>query len=294
MAFAHNGDVRLYYETIGDANAPPVLLLAGAGKQAIDFPDAFCAAITARGFRVIRFDQRDTGLSTNFADFAPDLPGVAEAVAAGRASRLAYAIDDLAQDALAILDDLNIVRAHLFGRSLGSLAAQVLALGHPDRVLSLTLAMAFSRAIGGHMPAERLAKLGSERFADADAFAARQVETARALGNADYLDEAMVRDAALAAFARGVPHGSIARHFAVGLTAPDLRPRLAALYLPVQVIHGPLDKVIPLDMARETAAAIPNARLTILDDMAHEGPPQLWDRWIDLFAANAGQITENT
>ena len=294
MAFAQNGDVRLYYETIGNADAPPVLLLAGAGKQAIDFPDAFCTAIATRGFRVIRFDQRDTGLSTNFADFAPDLPGVAEAVAVGQAPRLAYTIDDLARDALAILDDLNMAQAHLFGRSLGGLAAQLLTLDHPERVLSLTLAMAFSRAIGGSMPAERLVKLDDERFTDADAFAARQFETARALGNPDYFDEALVRDAALAAFARGVPDGSIARHFAVGLTAPDLRPGLAALNLPVQVIHGPLDKVIPLDMARETAAAIPNARLTILDDMAHEGPPQLWDRWIDLFAANAGQITEKT
>lgn len=285
MPFADNGGVRLFYETMGDPAAPPVLLLNGAGRQAIDSPDAYCARLVARAFRVIRFDQRDTGLSAGFAEVPPRLRDVA----AGDRSALAYDVADMAADALAVLDAAGVGRVHLFGRSLGGFVAQLLALDQAERVRSLTIAMAFSRALGEGMPPERLARLETERFADADAYAARQVETARALGNPAYFDEAAIRAAALAAFARGVPDGSIARHFAAGLTAPDLRPRLAGLTLPVQVIHGPLDKVIPLELARETAAAIPGARLTVLDDMAHEGPPPLWDRWIDLFAANAAR-----
>jgi pimeloyl-ACP methyl ester carboxylesterase len=112
---------------------------------------------------------------------------------------------------------------------------------------------------------------------------------ARALGNPAYFDEARVADDAERAFARGVHPGATARHFMVGLAAPDLRERLAGLRLPVQVIHGTLDRVIPASMAGETAAAIPGARLTLLDDMAHEAPPQLWERWVDLFVANAGR-----
>ncbi|KQS03605.1 hypothetical protein ASG11_04520 [Sphingomonas sp. Leaf357] len=289
MPFATQGDVRLYYEVLGDPAQPAVLLLNGAGKQSVDSPDAFCAAIVARDFSVVRFDQRDTGLSTGFARAGSDAVGVAAAVAAGQEPALAYRIEALATDAFAVLNAAGIHHAHLLGRSLGSYVAQLMALDDPGRVASMTLVMAFSRAIGTGLPLERLQRLDAERFADAKHFANRQVETARALGNPEYFDEPLIRAGAVQAFERGVPEGSIARHFMLGLAAPDLRERLGALTLPVQVIHGRMDKVIPLALAEEAAAAIPNARLAVLDDMAHEGPPQLWDRWIDLLVANAGR-----
>ena len=287
MPFAINGDVRLYYETLGDAADPAVLLLGGAGKQLIDFPDAFCDAIVARGFSVIRFDQRDTGLSTGFAERGSDAAGVAEAIAGGRTPDLSYTTADLAADAVAVLDAAGVARAHLFCRSLGAYVAQVVALDQPERVFSLTLVMAFSRAIGTSMPRARLQALDADRFAGAAQFADRQVATARAIGNPTYFDEAGIRAAAVHAFERGVPEGSIARHFMLGLAAPDLRGMLGRLSMPVQIIHGALDTIIPLALAEETAAAIPQARLTVLDDMAHEGPRQLWNRWIDLLEANA-------
>jgi len=287
MPFAQNGDVRLYYEVLGNRALPAVLLLVGAGKQAIDSPDAFCDMLLARGVCVVRFDQRDAGLSTGFADAGSDAVGAAAAIAEGRAPDLPYPVESLAADAFAVLNAAGIDRTHFFGRSLGAYVAQQMALEEPERVLSLTLVMAFSRAIGTGLPRERLERLDAERFSDAEHFANRQVETTRAIGNPDYFDESAIRTAALRAFERGVPVGSIARHFMMGLAAPDLRPRLAALELPVQIIAGRLDKVIPLALADETATAIPGARLTVLDDMAHEGPPQLWDRWIALFAANA-------
>lgn len=289
MAFARNGALRIYFECLGEDSAPAVLLLNGAGRQCIDFADPFCAAIVDRGFRVIRFDQRDTGFSSDFARHPPDAAGVADAIANGRKPSLPYSIEDLAADAVAVLNTAEADKAHLFGRSLGSLAAQIVALEHPGRVLSLTLAMAMSRAIGGGVPRDRLERLDAEDFADAASFAKRQVESSRLLGNPEYFDEDRTRAEAFQAFGRGVHPGATARHFMVGLAAPDLRERLAALDCPVQVIHGRLDKVIPLALAQETASAIPGARLAILEDMAHEAPPQLWRRWIDLFAANAAK-----
>lgn len=289
MPFATQGDVRLFYEVLGDPALPTVLLMSGAGKQGIDAPDAFYARLIERGYSVVRFDQRDTGLSTGFASAGADVVGVADAIAAGLAPDLPYPVEVLAADAFAVLDAVGVARVHVFSRSLGAYVAQLMALEAPDRIQSMTLVMAFSRAIGTGLPRERLERLAAEQFDDAAHFATRQVETARALGNPDYFDEATIRATAETAFERGVPAGSIARHFMMGLAATDLRPRLAALNLPVQVIHGRMDKIIPLALAEETAAAIPGAHFSILEDMAHEGPPQLWDRWIDLFVANASR-----
>lgn len=289
MAWAHNGAIRLFWEAFGDPAAPAVLLLNGAGRQSIDFADEFCAMLVARCYHVVRFDQRDTGLSTEFGNTPPDASGVAAAVAAGETPVLAYTIADIAADALAVLEAAGLARAHLFGRSLGSLAAQLIALEQPQRVVSLTLAMAFSRAIGTGLAPERLAALDAEVFPDAASYVARQVASAKALGNPAYFDEARIVADATRAYARGVHRGATARHFMVGLAAPDLRERLGGLNLPVQVIHGRLDKVIPASMAEETAAAIPGARLALLDDMAHEAPPQLWERWVELFVGNAAR-----
>ena len=290
MAWAHNGPVRLWFERLGDPRDPAVLLLGGAGKQGTDWPDAFCAMLAARGYGVIRFDQRDTGKSTDFAAMGSDAAGVGAAVAGRSAPVLAYTTADMAADAQAVLDEAGVKQAHLFGRSLGSYIAQLVALAHPERVLSLTLAMAFSRAIGASTPSERLAALDAEQFADGPAFVARQLATARVVGNADYFDADRIAAEAELAWSRGVHRGAVARHFSVGLAAADIRERLADIAAPTQVIHGRLDKVIPLALAEETAAAIPRARLSVLDDMAHEGPPQLWERWTDLFAANAARI----
>lgn len=291
MAWAENGSVRLFWEAFGDPLDPAVLLLNGAGRQSIDFADDFCAMLIGRGFHVVRFDQRDTGLSDGFAEVPPDAAGVAAAVAKGETPALPYTIADIATDAVAVLDAAGVDRAHLFGRSLGSLAAQVVALEYPDRVRSLTLAMAFSRAIGGGLAPERLAAMDAEVFPNPASYVARQIASATALGNPAYFEEARVAADAERAFTRGIHRGATARHFMIGLAAPDLRARLAGLRIPVQLIHGLLDRVIPPSMAEETAAAIPGAHLALFDDMAHEAPPQLWERWVDLFAENAARAT---
>jgi pimeloyl-ACP methyl ester carboxylesterase len=287
MPFALNGDVKLYYEHLGAPIGRNVLLINGAGRQCIDFADAFCRDMVAQDFRVIRYDQRDTGLSTSFVGCRPSACAVAEALAARQPPSLPYDIGALAADAMAVLDASGAGRAHVFGRSLGSAVAQVIALERPDRIQSLTLAMAFSRGIGQTIPPDRLRELDTEHFESVASFVARQVQVARAVGNPAYFDLEQVQADAARAFQRGVHAGANSRHFMVGLAMPDLRPRLSELKMPVQIIHGRLDRIIPLHFAEETAAAIPQAKLAVLDDMAHEAPAPLWRRWIDLFVQNA-------
>lgn len=287
MAFAANGPVRLWFETLGPDEAPAVLMLNGAGKQAIDAPDGLCALIVERGFRVIRYDQRDTGQSTDFARAGASAAAVGAALADGRTPELAYNADDMAADAIAVLDAAEATRVHLFGRSLGAYIAQHVALLQPRRIRSITLAMAFSRGIGSAVTPERLAQLDAEHFDTADAFVQRTLTAARAVGNPNYYDEGLLTADARRAWDRGVHQGAAARHFAVGLAAEDIRPRLAALNLPVQVIAGALDRVILPALSEESASAFADAWLTLIDDMAHEGPPPLWARWTSLFLANA-------
>lgn len=291
MPYAENGAVRLWFETIGPAAASPVLLLNGAGKQASDAPDGFCALLVAGGYQVIRYDQRDTGRSTDFAGAGTYSSSVAAAIAAGQTPELAYDASDLAADALAVLDAAGARQAHLFGRSLGAYVALQTALDRPERILSMTLAMVFSRGIGGAVSAERLAQLDAERIETAADFVQRTLASARALGNPDYFDADLLTADAGRAWHNGVHRGAAARHFAVGLAAKDIRPDLAALTMPVQLIAGALDRVIAPALVEETAAAIPGAKLAVLSDMAHEGPPQLWQRWADLFLANAASAT---
>src|SRR5271170_1388342 len=138
MAIAQNRLVEIYYETFGDARDPALLLINGLGSQCINFDVEFCEKFVARGFFVIRFDNRDVGLSTNFNQVLPDLFSVLEAVKDGVEPKVAYRLTDMANDALAVLDALGIERAHVAGWSIGGMIAQQLAIDHPDRLLTMT------------------------------------------------------------------------------------------------------------------------------------------------------------
>ena len=286
MPYALNGPVRLFYEVFGDVGEP-VLMIAGAGRQGADFDDAFCGQLAAAGYRPIRYDQRDVGVSTAFTDRPARVAETYDALVAGQPHDLVYGVDDMAADAFAILEAEGIGSTHVIGRSLGSLTAQVMALERPAACLSLTLVIAFSRGLVSTMTRDRLERLDAEVLTDADAYARRQVLTAKTIGSPGYFDEAATEAAARLAFGRGVHLGAAARHFAVCLAAPDLRPRLGGLTTPTQIVHGALDPVIPPAFARETAAAIPGARLHVFEDMAHDMPRARHGEIVELFAANA-------
>jgi pimeloyl-ACP methyl ester carboxylesterase len=287
--FAFNGDTRLYHEVFGRAGSEAILLLGGAGRQSLDYNDPFCERLAAEGFRVIRFDARDTGLSSHFADRPSRLVDVHDAIRAGTAPALVYGLEDLANDAFAVLDSDGVPSAHLFARSLGSGVAQVMALARPERVRTLMLVIAFSRGLADTMTRETLMRIEGEIFTDMDAFVARQVRGAMAVGSPAYFDADRVARDAREAYARGVHAGGTARHFAAGVAAPDMRIRLRALRAPTLIVHGALDRVIPLSYAQETHAAIAGSRLVVMDDMGHDGPPALQQRWLDLFLGHLGR-----
>src|SRR3954469_13096289 len=141
MPYATNGDVELYYETFGEGTDPALLLVNGLGSQCINFRVEWCQKFAAEGFFVIRFDNRDVGLSTKFSDVAPDLGAVVRALSTGAEPDVPYRLDDMAGDALAVLDDLGIDRAHVMGLSMGGMIVQQLAIAHPERLLSMTAVM---------------------------------------------------------------------------------------------------------------------------------------------------------
>ncbi len=281
--FAFNGDTRLYYEVFGQAGSETILLLGGAGRQSLDYNDTFCERLAAEGFRVIRFDARDTGLSSHFADRPSRLVEVHDAIQAGQTPALAYGLEDLANDAFAVLESDGAPSAHLFARSLGSGVAQFMALARPERVRTLMLVIAFSRGLADTMTRDTLTRIEAEIFTDADTFVARQVRGAMAMGSPAYFDADRVARDAREAYARGVHSGGMARHFAAGVAAPDMRIPLKGLRAPTLIVHGALDRVIPLSYAQETNAAIAGSRLLVMDDMGHDGPPALQERWLELF-----------
>ncbi|BCA63460.1 hypothetical protein HMP09_2694 [Sphingomonas sp. HMP9] len=280
MPIAHHGDVAIHYDSYGDVDAPAVLLMAGAGRPATDFDAPFIDGLTAAGFRVMRLDSRDTGLSTAFPGVSANLCAVYHAARGGAPANPPYAIADMAADAIAVLDAAGVDRAHIVGRSLGGMVAQHLAIHAPARVASLALVMANSRSLIDRIGEATLDQLEAESIPDADAYVARQLRVFQANGIAEDFDADRIAAEARIAWARGVHPGATARHFAAALAAEDMRPALAGVAAPTLVIHGARDPVIPPAYAVETAGAIPCAELVMIEEMAHDAPPHLRADWL--------------
>jgi pimeloyl-ACP methyl ester carboxylesterase len=278
---ARSGDLDIAYEVLGDPGGEPLLLVMGLGAQMVGWPDGFCAELTARGFRVVRFDNRDVGLSTH-------LDGPVPRRAWSRVPA-AYTLADMAGDALAVMDAVGWPAAHVAGASLGGMIAQQLAVSAPERVLSLTSVMSTpSPRIGRMRPRTVLAlvrrarRLARERGpattpeAMADFMVAMQEVTgspgypARREDHLEMLRVAMARDDS------GLSGPGAKRQNAAVRIAPDLRPALAAVRVPTLVVHGDGDVVIRPEGGRATAEAVPDARLVVHPGMGHELPRALW------------------
>lgn len=280
MGFASNGQARLYFETFGPDNAPAVLLCGGTGRQLTDYDAEFCDALVAAGYRAIRFDSRDVGLSSSFAQYPANLAAVYRAALGDGTACPVYGLSDMAGDALAVLVAAGAERAHLVGRSLGGAVAQQVAITAPERVASLTLIMTNSRSIVADIAPATIERVAGEVLVDGEDYVARQLRAAGANALSCDFDEARITAEAGLAWQRGVYPGAIARHFAVAISMPDLRAGLSRLAVPTVVIHGAQDRTIPLAYAQETAAAIPGARLVVIDDMGHDGSPRVRRLWL--------------
>jgi pimeloyl-ACP methyl ester carboxylesterase len=275
MASTQANGITIEYEILGDPGAPPLLLIMGLGAQLIDWPPGFCELLTGRGYRVIRFDNRDAGLSQGFdAAGVPDFP----AVLAGDVSSVPYRVADMAADAAGLLDALGVGAAHVAGLSLGGMIAQQLTIDFPERVLSLCSIMSTTgdRTVGRSTPeaAAMLRRPAATNRADA---IANGVAAARLIGSPAFpadADDLLRR--VTAKIDRAYRPAGTARQSAAVLTAPDRTPRLREVRVPAVVVHGEEDPLIDVSGGRATAAAIPGAELVVVPGMGHDLPAAVW------------------
>jgi len=267
-----NDDVELHYETFGKADDPTVLLVAGLGRQSIDFTVEWCERIVAEGFRVVRFDNRDTGLSSKLD---------------GRD----YLLWDMALDAVAVLDAAGAERAHVLGVSMGGMIAQSLAIAHPERVRSLTSVMSHTGEEGyGRASPAAFALLVAPPPKSRDEFIARRVTVSAVVGSKpEWIDLAELRAAAGAAFDRCFcPEGQARQLVAIQQSGSrgDLLPMLR---VPTLVLHGSRDTLVDPSGGRRTAELVPDARYVEIEGMGHDLPRVLWDlllgEWLSLVRA---------
>jgi pimeloyl-ACP methyl ester carboxylesterase len=288
MPYAHNGEVDIYYETFGDAADPALLLVNGLGSQSINFSDAWCEKFVNAGFFIIRFDNRDTGLSTKFSAVKPELGPVVKARAEGTPPPVPYTVVDMAADAIAVLDAVGVARANVMGFSMGGMIVQTLAIEYPERLLSMTSVMSSTgdSDVGQSAPEAQKA-LMAPPATDRESYIARQTDGIRIWGSPAYFDEVRLRAMWGAAFDRSFCPEGVGRQMMAIIATPSRTPALANVKVPALVIHGTADKLIDPSGGRRTAESIPGARFELIEGMGHDYPPQLWDRLVQLVTDHA-------
>jgi pimeloyl-ACP methyl ester carboxylesterase len=275
MATAHNGDCTLFYETFGDRTQPALLLVNGLGSQCINYRTNWCEMFAAKGLYVIRFDNRDVGLSTHFAN------------APVRDKGQRYELADMADDCIAVLDAEGIDRAHIMGLSMGGMIVQTVAINHPERVLSLTSVMSSSGEDGYGAPSERaFALLTAPGATDREEYIQQWIAGLREWGSPEFADEERWTTDAIRAFDRCFDPGGTTRQFLAVRAAPPRADQLRSIAAKTLVIHGDRDTLIGPDAGRRVAELIPGARFELIEGMGHDYPPQLWQRWVDLVAGH--------
>ena len=286
--FATVGELELCYETFGDRADPALVLIMGLATQMIAWRDDFCAGLAARGFFVVRFDNRDVGRSTTL-DHLP-VPTRGQLVRRDRRAA-SYTLEDMALDAIGLLDHLEIERAHVVGASMGAMIAQTVAAHHPERVLSLVSIMGSTGSRWSGQPRLRTAMLLlSVPPADRDEFVERVVKTFTVIGSPGFeRDEAELRRFAEATFDRGRNPAAGSRQLAAILAMGDRTPALRQISAPTLVIHGSADTLVRPSGGRATAKAIPGSRLLEIRGMGHDLPRGAWPQIIDAIVENAAR-----
>ncbi|QGN54759.1 alpha/beta fold hydrolase [Novosphingobium sp. Gsoil 351] len=287
----HNG-ITLEYETHGDSANPALLLIMGLGAQLTLWPIELVDALVERGLYVIRHDNRDIGLSTKFTEAGvPDIPGVVMALMTGKKPAVPYTLSEMAGDAVAVLDAVGVAKAHIVGASMGGMIAQLVAVEHPERVLSLTSIMS---STGNPMlpPAkpEAMAALTAPIAPDADkaAILERGGMISRAIGSPGYpADPARIAANVTRDYDRSFHPSGAMRQMAAIVADGDRRARLKGVTAPTLVIHGADDPLVPVEGGRDTVAAIAGARIVEIPGMGHDLPLALVETIADAIAGHA-------
>ena len=271
--------IELEYEELGDADGPPLLMVMGLGAQMIVWDDELCDALADRGYRVIRFDNRDCGGSTRFESDGPFelLQAYADALA-GQPVEAPYLLTDMADDAFGLLDHLGIERAHVVGASMGGMIAQTMAITRPERVLTLTSIMSTTGDLEVSAPSEEALEVLLRRPpADRDEYIERSVEDTRWMnGDALPCDEERARRRAGLHYDRGYCPEGVGRQLLAILASGDRTEALRELEVPTLVIHGDVDPLVSYAGGVATAKAVPGAELVTIEGMGHTMPAVSW------------------
>jgi pimeloyl-ACP methyl ester carboxylesterase len=284
---ARVGRMMIAYERFGDPADPALLLVMGLGMQMLAWDEEFCELLVAEGFHVVRFDNRDVGLSSKIGGKRVNLT----AGLVGMTGSAAYTLDDMDSDTVGLLDELEIDRAHLVGASMGAMISQQVAGRHPERVLSLTSIMAGTgrRSLGTIPRPDILRLLLREPASTREAFIDQTVEMFGRIGSPGYPgDEARLRDRIGRSYDRSFEPEGTARQLMAILASGNRRRELARITAPTLVIHGADDRLVPAAAGRDVASTIPGARLELIEGMGHDLPPELWPQFVSLIAEHAG------
>jgi pimeloyl-ACP methyl ester carboxylesterase len=295
MPRARCNGLELEYDTCGNPSDTPILLIMGLGAQMILWNEDFCAELARRGFYVIRYDNRDVGASTVLSDSpVPNIFLAMQALVAGRPVEAPYTLEDMADDAVALMECLGVARAHVVGASMGGMIAQTLAFRHPSRVLTLTSIM--STTGNPEVPPatpEAMQALMTPPPTSRQANIDRSVKVWRVIGSPGFaFDEDEIRTRAGRAYDRGFHPEGVARQFAAVLASGDRTERLSAVTAPTLVIHGAADPLIRIEGAYTTAAAITGSDLLIIEGMGHDLPRAAWPQIIDAIAQHAAKVSQ--
>jgi pimeloyl-ACP methyl ester carboxylesterase len=288
MAMANIGGLHIAWESFGEGDA--LLLVAGAGAQMLHWPERFCEALASEGFRVIRFDNRDSGLSTVLDALAtPSLPRVLARYMVGLSSEVPYGLEDMGDDAARLMDALGIEQAHVVGASMGGALAQSLACHHPERVRSLVSMMSTTGgrwASSGRMRGIRV--MITPPPSTREGAMKHAVWALSLIGSRRYpTDEGETRQRAALAFDRCHDPSAHARQMAAIFARGDRARTLAKIQCPTLVLHGADDALITPRGGRATTRAIPGATFRLIKDMGHDLPEPLWPELVSIIAHHA-------
>jgi pimeloyl-ACP methyl ester carboxylesterase len=284
--------IDLNYDTFGDKADPTVLLIMGLGGPLNWWHTGLCEQLAERGFHVIRFDNRDVGRSTKLRGQGGTRRAVIRSYA--HVGTPPYTLSDMAADATALLDHLQIAHAHVTGVSMGGMIAQTVAIEHPDRVLSLVSIMSSTgrRSVGWQHP-RLLPLLLGRPSRDREAVIERSVRTWAAIGSPAYpVPPDETRERAAETYDRGISPSGVARQMQAVVSQPDRTRALHDVRVPTLVIHGLDDRLVHVSGGRATAQAVPGAELLLVPGMGHDLPRELWPVIVDGIARTAARADQ--
>jgi pimeloyl-ACP methyl ester carboxylesterase len=278
-------DVTLCYETYGDPDDPPILLIMGLATQMIAWHEDFCDQLAERGFYVVRFDNRDIGRSTHF-DFRP--PSLGQMLRR-RMNPEQYTLSDMAEDSIGLLRELDLMPAHVVGASMGGMIGQMLAAEHPEAVRSLTSIMSTTGSRWHGQPTLSVYRyLLRPPPRDREGYIERSAEVFGLVGSTGFdRDEQYIRERAALSYDRGFDIRAGGRQLGAIIASGDRTETLRRIKAPTLVIHGTVDKMIRPSGGRATAKAIPGARLMMIEGMGHDLPRGAWPQLLDAISEHA-------